>query len=37
MKMVALLILILACIVAYAAKVKILDKMIPDEDFEENS
>lgn len=37
MKMVALLILILVCIVACAAKVKILDQMIPDEDFEENS
>lgn len=33
MKIVALLVLILAC----AVKVKILDKMIPDEDFEENS
>ena len=37
MKMVALLILILACVIAYAAKVKVLDEMIPDEDFEENS
>lgn len=37
MKMVALLILILVCIIAYAAKAKVLDQMIPDEDFEENS
>ena len=37
MKMVASLVLILVCIVAYAAKAKVLDQMIPDEDFEENS
>ena len=37
MKMVALLILILVCIIVYAAKAKVLDQMIPDEDFEENN
>lgn len=37
MKMVALLVLILVGIIAYAAKAKVLDQMIPDEDFEENS
>ena len=37
MKMVALLILILVCVIAYAAKAKVLNEMIPDEDFEENS
>ena len=37
MKMVALLVLILVCVIAYAAKAKVLDEMIPDPDFEENS
>lgn len=37
MKMVALLVLILVGIIAYAAKANVLDQMIPDEDFEENS
>lgn len=32
-----MIILILVCIIAYTAKAKILDEMIPDEDFEENS
>lgn len=32
-----MIILILICIIAYVAKAKILDEMIPDEDFEENS